>query len=541
MKIACLGLVFAAWCLAQPSSPEQPAISGTVTNASGQPLRRVIVQLSPMPYGLGPSTDVTGTSAATETDSQGNFVFEEAVPGRYMLRAERSGYLTTPYLSPRGGPLLIEAGKRATDIVIKVFPQGIIAGRVLDDENEPLAGTTVTIRVYSPSGKRPQIEPPPSTGTTNADGAFAIGSLLPGKYVVSVTAPSSTGPPLKLPSGSRPSVYVSTYYPDATDFDGATPVNVEAGGDVRGIEIRLQKVPVFNIKGKVVDAETGEPVPIDGLVLFRRGGGPLGLSARSTGVKAGEFSFDGIVPGDYILETKPSASGEHALVGREVISVGNGDLDSVVVEVKPAIEVRGKIIVEGSSIATWPQITLTPIEGLNYPDFAAIGDDGRFAVNGLEPAPYVVNIAAMTPPWFIKTVRFNGHELHGDPIDLSGSSASLEVVISDRASSVISGVVTDSDAPVGPGITIFAVRNAAPSPTPLRLPMARTDQNGHFSLSRVPPGDYVLVAVDAAGFPIFPPEVLDRLGKSVSVGDGDSVTADLRLTTPADVRAADPN
>jgi hypothetical protein len=35
------------------------------------------------------------------------------------------------------------------------------------------------------------------------------------------------------------------------------------------------------------------------------------------------------------------------------------------------------------------------------------------------------------------------------------------------------------------------------------------------------------------------PGVLDRLGKSVSVGDGDSITADIRLTNPDDLWAAD--
>jgi len=167
MKIVCLALIFAGWSLAQPSSPEQPAISGTVTNASGEPLRRVIVQLSPAPVYLGPSTDVPGSNAATETDSQGNFAFEDVAPGRYMLTAERTGYLTTRYLIPRGGPLVIEVGKRATDIVIKMVPQGIIAGRVLDDENEPLVSATVTVRLYSSPGRRQQIEPP-GTGTTNA-------------------------------------------------------------------------------------------------------------------------------------------------------------------------------------------------------------------------------------------------------------------------------------------------------------------------------------------------------------------------------------
>ena len=94
-----------------------------------------------------------------------------------------------------------------------------------------------------------------------------------------------------------------------------------------GLEIRLQRVPVFKVSGKVVNAATGEPTDI--LNLIRQGSGAPGLSARSTGLIAGEFSFDGVVPGTYILETKPTPGmeGRPALVGWQMISVGNEDLD----------------------------------------------------------------------------------------------------------------------------------------------------------------------------------------------------------------------
>jgi hypothetical protein len=302
---------------------------------------------------------------------------------------------------------------------------------------------------------------------------------------------------------------------------------------------------VFSIRGKVVSSETGESVAPDGLTLFRRGSGTPGLTSRSTGVKAGEFSFDAVLPGDYVLETKLfTVSDEHTLVGREIISVANADLDGVVVEMKRPIEVTGKVIIEGSALAAWPQITLTPTEGLNYPDFASIDDDGRFAVNGLEHAAYLLNIGSLSPPFFLKTVLFNGRESHSELIDLTAAStASIEIVISDRASSSISGQVRDSERLVGPGITVLALQ-AIPAAASGRVPTTRTDENGHFSLSGLPPGDYVLFAIDLAiGRPPIPallaPGVLDRLGKSVSVGDGDSITADIRLTNPDDLWAAD--
>src|SRR5215472_14096166 len=167
MKVQCLGLIFAAACLAQPPSHERSPISGIVIDASGEPLRHAVVQLSPVPAGPGRSSDAPVSSAAAETDSRGNFAFEEVALGRYMLTAERTGYLTARYVNAHGVPVVIETGQpAATGIVIKMFPQGIIAGRVVDDENEPRAGVTVTVQFYSSPGQRQRGNLPANTGTT---------------------------------------------------------------------------------------------------------------------------------------------------------------------------------------------------------------------------------------------------------------------------------------------------------------------------------------------------------------------------------------
>ncbi len=539
MKPACLGMILTACCLAQlPLSTEKASVSGSVSSVAGDPLRRVTLRLSPLPAARGSSMEVPVSNATAETDSQGNFTFDEVVPGRYMLQAERTGFLNAGYSNARGPVLTINPGQKTTDIVIKMTPQGIIGGRVVDDEKESLPGVTVSVRLYSALGQRQRVEMPGGTAaTTDADGAFAIGGLFPGRYVVSVAVPPSTASPVKSSSlQSHQDIYVTTYYPDATDLAAATPVELSAGAQVRGLEIRLQRIPVFKLSGKVVNAATGEAGSADVLNLIRQGSGAPGLSARSTGLKAGEFSFDGVLPGTYILETKPTAEiDDHpSLVGWQLISVGNGDLDRVVVEMKPAIELRGHMVVEGKPPPSWPQITLVPADGLNYLDSPMIDVDGSFALTGLEPAPYRVTVSSIPPPMFVKSVRFNGHDLSGD-IDLaSAPTASLEIVISHGTSS-ISGVVSDSDGPVGPAVNVMA--------TGPHGGWAQTDEHGRFSFAGLPPGEYLLIAMDT-GPGMLPPESLmrllhfEKLGKAVTVGDGDSATVDLRLTTREDFRRA---
>jgi carboxypeptidase family protein len=532
MRCACLTILFAWCCFGQPQlSNEKASISGSVISAAGEPLRRVTLRLAGPPTPTFYSTEAPVVSnLATETDLQGNFHFDNVEPGRYMLNAARSGYLPGVYTTSRGPIFTLSPSQTMAAVVIKMTPQGIIAGKVVDEDREPLPGVSVTVRISSLRGRRipPGFEPPGVSGTTDADGAFAIGGLNPGQYFVSVAAPPNPSRDTPAP-GIQKEEYVTTYYPDVTDAAETTPIEVGAGAQVRGLEVRLQKVPIFNIRGKVVIAATGEAGSPDVVNLIRRGSRTPGLSARVTSVRDGEFSFEGVLPGDYNLETKPTGEtkGSRPLVGCQVISVGHADLDRVVVEMKPAIELSGRVLVEGAPASTWPQVTLTPTDGLNYPDLPMIGADGRFTLTGLEPSHYQVVVNPIPPPMYLKSVRFNGLNLTGD-IDLASAPAgSLEVVIGYGTSS-INGVVSDVNGPVGPGINVLVGTRELPLAR-----MLRTDNNGRFSGTDLPAGEYFLVAMDGPG--LFLLDGIEKIGKAVTLGESDTVVADLRLTTSDDL------
>ncbi|HEV3330571.1 MAG TPA: carboxypeptidase regulatory-like domain-containing protein [Bryobacteraceae bacterium] len=491
----CLAILFASGCLGQaPLSPARASITGGVVSAAGEPLRRVTLRLTApprLPFGSSTETPVV-SDLSTDTDLQGNFHFDEVLPGRYMLGATRPGYLVGFYATNRGPVFTIATGQTMTGIIIKMTPQGIIAGKVVDEDREPLPGLTVRVRVSS--GSHLPDFPPPITGTTDADGAFAIGGLNPGRYTVSVAAPPN--PSTAAAATETPKeAYVTTYYPDQTDLADATPVEVGAGAQVRGLEIRLKKVPIVNVRGNVVVAATGEAGSPEVVNLIRRGSQTPGLPARAASVRGGEFSFEGILPGDYIIEAKPAAEteGRRSLVGCEPISVGQADVDRLVLQMKPAIELSGRVIIDGAPVSSWPQVTLTPTEGLNYPDGPMIGADGRFTVTGLEPMQYHVTVNPIPPPLYLKSLRFNGLPLNSD-IDLAGAPAgSLEIVIGYGTSSM-SGVVSDLNGPAGPAVTVVAERKSQFPPR-----FAQTDESGRFSFSGMPPGEYFLVAEDVGG------------------------------------------
>jgi hypothetical protein len=530
MKLTIAGTVLTLCCWAQSTLPETGRISGTFTTSTGQPLRRAQLQLTPT-LRAPASPEMPSASTAIETDSQGGFTFEQVAPGSYLLSAQRSGYLPVSYSDGRSGVLTVNPGQKLSGIAIKMIPQSILAGRVIDEDDEPLTGVSVTVSPYFVRVNERAIPfTPVNAGVTNADGAFAIGNLPPGKYVIAVTPPPASVE--RGPQDQPREIYVTTHYPDAIDLAAASPVELRPGEQVRGLEIRLRKVSVFRVTGRVVNTVTGEPGSAV-LNLFPRGGTP-GLSVHSTGVTAGNFSFEGIPPGNYVLEAKWGGdSGETPLLSWQVLSVGSGDLDRVVVEMRPGIELTGNVIVEGSPPAYWPQITLTPAEGLNYPtDFTMIDSNGHFMIMGLEPAPYTVSNGRPPGRMFVKAVRFNGREIGNESIDLAAArTGSLEIVISDRVSK-ISGTVTDSNGPVEAGIVVIALNKTRGD-----VRTTQTEDSGRFSFSTVPPGDYILSAIDIGNTSIrVSPEVASKFGRAVTVAEGASETVDVPLITTAAVQ-----
>src|SRR5260370_18072133 len=116
-------------------------IEGTVVNAmTGEPLKKA--HLSLRPNGL-----VDGTPYGTPTDNAGHFLLADIDPGRYFLTATRNGFVTQG-LSPQGSARQITAlelapAQKMKEVVLKLFPQGVITGHITDEEGEPLASVMV--------------------------------------------------------------------------------------------------------------------------------------------------------------------------------------------------------------------------------------------------------------------------------------------------------------------------------------------------------------------------------------------------------------
>lgn len=127
----------------QSTVPEKCALEGRVLRAgSGDPLNKVHLTLSPQ----------GGRDARprfSTTDDTGRFSFQDVDPGRYQLSAGRNGYVRQEYgqggSSRAGTALALERGQSLRDIVIRLTPHAVIAGRVVDADGEPVSNVDIQL------------------------------------------------------------------------------------------------------------------------------------------------------------------------------------------------------------------------------------------------------------------------------------------------------------------------------------------------------------------------------------------------------------
>jgi len=254
MRWHCAILLLPLALVAQTAGDDAASITGVVTNAaSGEPLRRALIYLRRVDQ--SPGTMNIQVSKTTYTDTAGRFAMEGITPGKYRLSAERSGFLTATYgqrnPASSGTLMTIEAGQKISNASMQMTPHGVITGRVVDEDGEPVVSANVQVlRQQYVQGKK-QLAPAGS-GVTNDLGEYRAFGLRPGRYYVSATYRGNVA----LPDGEDE--YVTTFFPRTPDPSAAVPVDVTPGAQLRNIDVSMRKARAVTIRGKV----TSELPPI---------------------------------------------------------------------------------------------------------------------------------------------------------------------------------------------------------------------------------------------------------------------------------------
>jgi hypothetical protein len=177
----------AFWCLlltgisaAQAAPPAKQPLSTVagqvVQDPGGTPLKKVVVTLTPVQVESG---DATQRQDSTVTDSEGHFQIDRMPPGDYRVTLEHNGFVSTNRRSHTysSASLSVAPGQNATGLLFRMLPAGVIQGRILDEDGDPVPDMSVLAVSAAGSGQ-------PMNATTNDLGDYRIAGLAGGGYFV---------------------------------------------------------------------------------------------------------------------------------------------------------------------------------------------------------------------------------------------------------------------------------------------------------------------------------------------------------------------
>src|SRR5437899_6271843 len=255
-----------------PVKPEDlGSVQGQVFNAaSGEPLRKASVTLRKQE---GP-----GQPMAASTDATGTFSLTGAEPGTYRLFAERNGFVRQEYCArgpDKAGTLLtIGKGQQVTGLALRLLPQAVVTGRILDDDGEPVRGVNVqAMRIGYNQGRKRLVTV--GSALTNDLGEYRVYDLPAGKYYVSAVLRNAAQNAL----GKER--YLPVYYPGTADPSTAVQLDIPAGTQMRGIDLTMRRGPTVNVRGKIANAASDNPARGASIRLVTRGGGLAMTTAQA--------------------------------------------------------------------------------------------------------------------------------------------------------------------------------------------------------------------------------------------------------------------
>jgi hypothetical protein len=480
------------------------------------------------------------------TDSQGRFLLDELSCGSYMLNASHSGFVEMGYGQRKpndpGALLTLAPGQKLVGLVFKLQRTAVVTGRVFDENGESVRGALVRALRATGRGKQ-QNTREAGTGVTNDLGEYRIYDLIPGRYFMAVSYdPWSFHEGFEAKPGRRllKKGYPAMFYPNTKDPSKALALVLNPGDELTGIDFRMELVAMNTVSGKILNmpAENAMRGTIT-ISVFPRGSSLLGYNSIGTRTvaKDGTFAIVWIPPGSYNLRASymDRDTKEWAWASRQ-LEIMDADAEGITLAFAPLIAVRGRVTWEGSKKSDLSSLTvsLSPADG-ESPNTRRqeVRPDGSFFFQAVNEGDYRPLIHNSDTNCYIKSARSGTTPMMDGKLAIHpGADNSLEFVVGCRAAQVAGRVLTSDSLPAA-GVFVVLVPEPPFRQESSNYQDARTDQNGHFLLRGIVPGDYKLFSWDAVEWgEWYDADFLkpyEDKGVSIRLEEGDHKAIDLNL------------
>jgi hypothetical protein len=282
-----------------------------------------------------------------------------------------------------------------------------------------------------------------------------------------------------------------SYFPSVSDAARAVPIEVAAGAELRGFDVRLRRERAYSVRFKL-------PVNPSGNRYYNAevtgGANTPRFGAQWT---SDSMEVPGLPPGSYVV-TITHTEGDKQSYARVPVEIVDADIDGGIPAFSPAIELTGTVGADDKKPHPWENIRVSLRSDANGPyNFpgSAVSSDGTFALHHLPPDTYclTVQLTRPVPDTYVKSASIGDHELVDWKVDLTRENGVLHIQLGTDVATIEGAVKNAAGDPVVRArVNLIPYGNSAGRTDQTKFTF--TDEKGEFNFKSVAPAQYRIFA-----------------------------------------------
>ncbi|MCP9494242.1 MAG: carboxypeptidase regulatory-like domain-containing protein [Pyrinomonadaceae bacterium MAG19_C2-C3] len=528
---------------ATDTTPPKKKDTGTIggrTTHGGAPAPNVTVTLEK----AGSRYSNEKPLARTRTDADGRFRFTNIAAGLYNVTSHAPAFVGERTFSFEGGKAVtVDANETIDNVDFELERGGVITGRIVDAEGAPIISETVSLTPVDEKGQPLQRSFNTPFASSDDRGVYRIYGIPAGRYLVGAGRDEGG---IRIGGSNR--FYTRTFHPETSDQTKATAIEVTAESEAVDINITLKNTGrTFTATGRIVDADTGEPIPnlayaygvLQGQGDNRYMGG-YGYNGSRTNAR-GEFRLENLAANEYAVFVGGSETVGERYSDMTRFEIKDADVKGLEVKMHAGASIGGFVTLEGTTdkaaFAKLSQLQINADDStqgsLRMPRnlTSPVAANGAFRIGGLRPGAtrlYFNNVPSVTNLG-LSLVRI---ERDGVPIAERGIEVKAGEAVNDirivvaYGKSVVRGTINIiGELPPDATMMVYARHpNSTQFPAGVQT---RVDVNRRFRIENLPAGEYeITLTAYAPPAPGRPPLRIPPVRQLVSVsGTGDTQIA----------------